>query len=203
MKLRKSVISFSLLTSIMLISLNSCDVIQQAAKMATLAKCEFRLQSVSLLTLAGINVQNIHKLGDLSLLDAGKLSVALASGQLPLEFTLNVEAKNPNSAAAGLTKMDWILYIDGIEMTHGIVDQQVNIPANNGVSVIPMKMKVDLKQALSGKSADAILNFGMNLAGVGNTPTRFTMKLQPTVNVASFPITYPGYITVGTEFSGL
>ncbi|MBK7211985.1 MAG: hypothetical protein IPH88_01540 [Bacteroidales bacterium] len=203
MKLRKSFISFSLISSLLLLSLNSCDVVQQAAKMATLAKCEFRLQSVSQLTLAGINVQSIHKLSDLSLLDAGKLSVALASGQFPLDFTLNVEAKNPNSATAGLTKMDWILYIDGIEMTKGIVDQQVTIPANNGITVIPMKMTVDLKQALSGKSADAILNFGMNLAGIGNKPTRFTMKLQPTINVASFPITYPGYITVGTEFSGL
>lgn len=203
MILRKTFLSFTLLSSMLLLSLNSCDVVQQAAKMATLAKCEFRLQSVSQLTLAGINVQNIHKLNDLSLLDAGKLSVALASGQFPLDFTLNIEARNPNSASAGLTKMDWILYIDGIEMTKGIVDQQVTIPANNGISVIPMRMTVDLKQALSGKSADAILNFGMNLAGIGNKPTRFTMKLQPTINVASFPITYPGYITVGTEFSGL
>jgi len=186
-----------------LFPINSCDILQQAQQMGALAKCDFRLQSVNQLSLAGINVQNIHKLSDLTYLDAAKLTAAVASGNFPLDFTLNVEAKNPNSSAAGLTKIDWILLIDNIEMTRGAVNQQVSIPANNGIAVIPMKMHVDLKQALSGKSADAILNFGLNLAGAGNKPTRFTMKLQPTINVASFPITYPGYITIGTEFSGI
>jgi len=180
----------------------SCDVLQEVQKVATLSKCDFRLQSVDQLKLAGINVQNVNKLSDLSLIDAGKLTAALASGSLPLSFTLNVEAKNPNAAQAGLTKLDWILYIDNIEMTRGIVEKSVTIPGNNGTAVIPVTMSVDLKQVLSGKSADAILNFGLNLAGAGSKPTRFTMKLQPTINVASFPLTYPGYITIGTEYSG-
>ena len=187
----------------LMLPFNSCEILQQAQQIGNLTKCDFRLQSVNQLYLAGINVQNIHKLSDLSFMDAGKLTAAAATGNFPLDFTLNVEAKNPNSSAAGLTKMDWILLIDDIEMTRGLVDQQVTIPANNGISVIPMKMHIDLKQALSGKSADAVLNFGLNLAGAGNKPTRFTMKLQPTINVGSFPITYPGYITVNTEFSGI
>jgi hypothetical protein len=188
---------------VIILPLNSCDILQQAQQMGNLAKCDFRLQSVNQLTLAGINVQNIHKFSDLSLLDAGMLSVAAASGKFPLDLTLNVEARNPNTTSAGLSKMDWILLIDGIEMTSGIVNQQVTIPANKGTAIIPMKIQMDLKQALSGKSADAIINFGLNLAGAGNKPARFTLKLQPTINVASFPITYPGYIIVNTEFSSL
>jgi hypothetical protein len=182
--------------------LNACDVLQEAQKMAYLSKCDFRMQSVNQLVLAGINVQNIHKLSDLSLLDAAKLTNAVATNQFPLDFTLNIEARNPNAADAGVTRMDWILFIDNIEMTRGALNQQVTIPANNGTAVIPMKMHVDLKEALSGKSADAIINFGMNLAGAGNKPTRFTLKLQPTINVSSIPITYPGYITIGTEYGG-
>jgi hypothetical protein len=200
--LTKRILLMALAVSTIL-SFNSCDILQQAQQMATLSKCDFRLQSVNQLSLSGVNVQSIHKLSDLTYLDAAKLTTAVATGNFPLDFTLNVEAKNPNPSAAGLTKMDWILLIDNIEMTRGNVNQQVSIPANNGIAVIPMKMHVDLKQALSGKSADAILNFGLNLAGAGNKPTRFTMKLQPTINVASMPITYPGYITVNTEFSGL
>lgn len=203
MKTWKSKILLSFSALILILPFNSCEILQQAQQMGNLVKCDFRLQSVNQLTLAGINVQNIHKFSDLSLLDAGKLSTAIARGSYPLDFTLNLEAKNPNPSPAGLTKLDWILYIDDVEMTKGIVDQQVSIPANNGISVIPMKMHVDLKQALSGKSADAILNFGLNLAGAGNKPTRFTMKLQPTISISSFPITYPGYISVNTEFSGL
>jgi hypothetical protein len=183
-------------------ALHSCDVIQQAQKMANFSKCEFRLQSVNELTLAGVNVQKIHTFSDLSLLDAGKLTTAVASNSFPLDFILNVEAKNPNTAVAGLSQMEWILFIDDLEMTSGVLNKAVTIPANNGIAVIPMKMHMDLKDVLSGKSANAMINFGLNLAGIGSSPTRFKLKLKPTVNVGSLALTYPGYITVGTEFTG-
>jgi hypothetical protein len=190
------------LTTIGLMTLfTSCDVLQQASQMSNLAKCEFRLESVQQLNLVGVNVQNIKSMSDLSFMDAAKLASAVASQHFPLDFTLNIEAKNPNTAAAGMTKIDWILLIDDIEMTQGILDKAVTIPANNGTAMIPVQMRVDLKKALTGKSADAVINFGLNLAGAGNSPTRFTLKMKPTINVNSFPITYPGYITVKTEYS--
>ena len=178
----------------------SCDVLQQVSQMSNLTKCDFRLESVQQLTLAGINVQNVKKMSDLNMMDAGRLAAAVASQQFPLDFTLNVEARNPNASVAGMTKIDWILLIDDIEMTRGILDKQVTIPANNGSAVIPMQMHIDLKKALSGKSADAIINFGMNLSGNGNKPTRFTLQMQPTITVGGFPVTYPGYLNVKTEF---
>jgi hypothetical protein len=181
--------------------LASCDVMQQVNQMSNLTKCEFKLESVQQLTLAGINVQNIKKISDLSMLDAGRLAAAVSAQQFPLDFTLNVEAKNPNAAPAGMTKIDWILLIDDIEMTQGILDKQVTIPANNGTAIIPMQLHIDLKKVLSGKSADALINFGLNLAGTGNKPTRFTLKMKPTITVNGFQITYPGYLNVNTEYS--
>jgi len=185
---------------LILIFFSSCGVLQQVNQVSTLAKCDFKLESVQNLTLAGINVQNISSLSDLKMLDATRLAAAVANQQFPLDFTLNIEAKNPNASAAGMTKIDWILLIDDIEMTQGILDRQVTIPANNGVAMIPVQMHVDLKKALSGKSTDAIINFGLNLAGNGNKPTRFTLKMKPTITVNGFPITYPGYLSVNTEY---
>lgn len=182
--------------------LTSCDVLNLVTQVSNLTKCEFRLESVQQLNLAGINVQNVKKMSDLTMFDAAKLASAVASQQFPLDFTLNIEAKNPNIATAGMTRIDWILLIDDIEMTRGILDKQITIPANNGIAIIPMQMHVDLQKALSGKSADAIINFGMNLAGSGNTPTRFTVQMKPTISVNGFPITYPGYLNVKTEYSG-
>lgn len=183
-----------------LISFTSCDVMQQVSQMNNLTKCEFRLESVQQLNLAGINVQNVKQVSDLNMFDAAKLVSAVGSQQFPLDFTLNIEAKNPNPSAAGMTHIDWILLIDDMEMTRGILDRQVTIPANNGTAIIPMQMHIDLQKALSGKSADAIINFGMNLAGAGNKPTRFTLQMKPTITVGGFPISYPGYLNVKTEF---
>ena len=182
--------------------LSSCDVLNQVSQISNLTKCDFKLESVQQLNLAGINVQNVHKMSDLNMFDAANIASAVASQKFPLDFTLNIEAKNPNTAAAGMTKIDWILLIDDIEMTRGILDQQVTIPANNGTTIIPVKMHVDLQKALSGKSADAVINFGMNLAGTGNQPTRFTVQMKPTINVNGIPITYPGYVNVKTEYKG-
>lgn len=184
-----------------LLFFTSCDVLQQVNQVSNLSKCDFKLESVQNLKLAGINVQNISSLSDLKMLDATRLAAAVTNQQFPLDFLLNIEAKNPNSSAAGITKIDWILLIDNIEMTQGMLDRQVTIPANNGVAIIPMQMNVDLKKVLSGKSADAILNFGLNLSGNGNKPTRFTLKMKPTITVNGFPITYPGYLSVNTEYA--
>ena len=183
-----------------LIFFTSCDVMQQVSQINNLTKCEFRLESVQHLNLAGINVQNVKSVNDLNMFDAAKIASAVGSQQFPLDFTLNIEAKNPNTSTAGMTKIDWILLIDDIEMTCGILDKQVTIPANNGTTIIPMLMHIDLQKALTGKSADAVINFGMNLAGTGNKPTRFTLQMKPTITIGSLPITYPGYLNVKTEY---
>lgn len=186
----------------MTIFLSGCEILQQAQQMANLTKCEFRLSTVDQLRLAGVDIQQINQLSDLRLMDAAKITAAAASGgSLPLNFTLNVEAKNPNPAIAGLNRLDWILLIDDIEMVNGVNDQRVQIPANGGTSIIPLTIGINLKEALKGKNADAIANFGLNLAGVGNQPTRITLKAKPTIMVGSQAIAYPGYITVQNEFT--
>jgi hypothetical protein len=178
----------------------SCDVVNQVSKMSNLAKCDFRIESVQQLRLAGISVQNVQTMTDLSLFDAAKLANAAASNKFPLDLTLNIEARNPNSSAAGMTMIEWILLIDDLEMTRGILDKQVTIPPDNGTAIIPVQIHVDLEKALSGKNTDAIINFGLNLAGAGNEPSRFTLQMKPTINVGGFPISYPGYLNVKTEF---
>ena len=184
------------------IAFSACDILDQARQVAMLSKCEFRLSSVDQLKLAGVNIQQVKKLSDLSLLDAAKITTAAVSGSsLPLNFTLNVEVKNPNAGSAGLTKLDWILFIDDIQMVSGVNEQRVQIPGNGGTGTIPLTIGVNLKEVLKGKSGDAIANFGLNLAGAGNKPTRITLKAKPTIMVGSQYIAYPGYLTVQNEFT--
>jgi hypothetical protein len=184
-----------------LFTLSSCDILEQASQVANLTKCEFRLKSVDQMRLAGVNIQQVDQLSDLNFIDAARITAAATSGNLPLNFTLNVEAKNPNGAAAGLNRLDWILLIDDIQMVSGVNEQNVQIAANGGTSVIPLTIGINLKEALKGKSADAIANFGLNLAGAGNKPTRITLKAKPSIMVNGRSIAYPGYLTVENEFT--
>ena len=183
-----------------IVILNSCDILNQVKQMETFAKCEFRLNTVQNISLAGVYIQNIKKFSDVNLLDAAKITAALAQGSLPLSLTLNVDVKNPNSTTAAMNKLEWILLIDNIEMVRGINNQRVSVSPNGGISTLPLQITTDLKKVLSGKSSEAMLNFGCNLAGVGNRPTRITLKAKPSIMIANKSIAYPGYITVNNEF---
>jgi LEA14-like dessication related protein len=182
------------------IVMNGCDVVQQAQQAINLTNCDFRIRTVENITLAGVNVQAYKSVKDLNIADMAKLTVAASKPTFPLSLQLNIEGRNPNTTSAGLNKIDYILLIDDIQMTQGSLVKSFVIPPNNGTTMIPMQLTFDLKKVLQGKSLDAIMNFGFNLAGVGNKPTRIKIKLKPTIMIGPTMLEYPGYITVGTEF---
>jgi hypothetical protein len=195
---RKQFTSF-LIFLLFVIPFSGCDVARQAQQVTSLASCEFRIRSVENVNLAGVELQYIRSVSDLAISDVARILAGFTSPVFPLSLQLDLEGRNPNPREAGLNKLEWILYVDDVLMTSGILDKPVTIPAMSA-SVIPVEIGLDLKQVLSGKSANAMLNFCMNMAGVGNTPTRFKIKLKPTVIIAGAALTYPGYITVKTEY---
>jgi len=182
-----------------LLFLHSCASVMQ---MANIINCEFRMKSVNQTKLAGISIEDKSNIRSLGFSEIGRLTSAYLNKDLPLSFQLNIEAKNPNSNPASLSKFDWILTIDDIEMTRGTNSNQVSIPGNNGVTTIPMQISVNLFDALKNESKDALLNFAFNLADASDKPTRIGLKLKPTIYLGQVPITYPDYINVGTEFGG-
>lgn len=175
------------------------EVMDQIDKMANFAKCQFRLASVENTALAGIPLQSAN-LSDISPLNLIKLQTVFTSGTLPLGFTLNLEVKNPNSSAAGMNKVEWILLMDNNQLTSGALAKAVDIPAN-GVGNLPMDISLDLRKTLSGKTLDSMINLALNVAGEGNKPSKLTLQLKPSIQVSGQTIDYPDYITVSHEFT--
>jgi LEA14-like dessication related protein len=163
-------------------------------------KCDFRMESLKDPRIAGIDVLRIKSFSDLSFMQAGKITTSYLSGNIPLNFSINLEAKNPNTAEARMAQFDWILKIDDVQITTGTNQQEYAIPANGGTVIMPLKISVNLLDVLNNEAKDALLNFGLNLADASGTPTRVSMQIKPTINVSGVPITYPGYINLGTEF---
>src|SRR5438046_234470 len=109
---RKGRVLLLTLASVVLSTLAGCSMLKQMEQMATFTKCEFRLASVEGTVLAGIPIQGITQASDIGFVNLARLQAALAGGSLPLEFTLNIEVKNPNASAAAMNKLAWILYLD-------------------------------------------------------------------------------------------
>ncbi|NUQ81993.1 MAG: hypothetical protein HUU10_10315 [Bacteroidetes bacterium] len=181
--------------------IQGCGLTQQIREAQNFAKCEFKLSSVQDIRVAGINFQKVDSKSDLSLSNLGKLGGILAGDRIPLTLTLNLDVKNPNATPAAMNQLEWILFIDEIEMLAGSLNENVSVPANNGVTTLPLRFELDVKKVLSGKSFDSALNFLFNLAGEGNQPTRFLLKAKPSIMVGSYNLKYPGYLDIRTEFT--
>jgi len=192
----KLFITFILLGTL---TFQSCDILQQVQQMATFAKCEFKMKSLTKTKLVGVNIQQKKNFKDLSFMDAASVTRTLLSGKLPLSFQLNIETKNPNQSTAAMQKIAWKLYIDDILMTTGELNKAISIPPG-GTENLPININLDLKELLKKDTKTAILNFGFNLADAGNYPTRVRLDIKPTINIAGTPIEYPGYFSLKKEF---
>ncbi len=178
----------------------SCSVLEQANEMKNFAKCEFRLKDIQEVTLAGVDVTDVDQFSDLSFPEAGSISMTAMKGKLPLYFVLNVEVRNPNPEKASMNRFLWDLFIDDIMITRGKVIKDIKVPPDGGIAVFPIEVGIDLFEVLSGESADAIINFGLNLAGSGGSPSRIKLRAKPTIYVAMNHVKYPGFITIEQEF---
>lgn len=190
---------FSLLMVITFV-LPSCDVLRQVEEMKMLSKCEFRINSVTDIYLAGINVSRIQQISDVRPLDVLRLTNAVLSNDLPLNFNLNLEVRNPNEQTASLNRLEWILFIDDLQMLQGVINERfVTNPGETGL--LPVQIGFNLAEVLSDERSDKIIDFGLGLAEGSGKTTRVMVKLKPSVMVGQRTIMYPGWIEVRNEFT--
>jgi len=192
----KRIISIAIICMLLV----SCKMLEQANEMKNFAKCEFRLKNIANVTLAGVDITNVDQFSDLSFAEAGNISMTAMKGKLPLYFVLNVEVRNPNEEKASMNRFLWDLIIDDILITSGKVIEDVKVPPGGGIAVLPVEIGVDLFEVLSGESADAVINFAMNLTGSGGSPSRVKLRAKPTIYVGMTQVKYPGFITIEEEF---
>ncbi len=179
---------------------SGCEILQQVQQIQSFTKCEFKMDKVHNVELAGINFDRVSSWSDLNFMQLANITTALAKPTFPLELTIDVVSRNPNPIDASMQKMQWILLVENEEITRGSVNQKVYVGANGGSAVVPVNVQVDLKKALSGKSGDAILKFAQSMAGVTNDPGKITLKVKPSIDIRGFVLDYPGYISLNKEF---
>ena len=104
--------------------INSCSFLKE---MASLGKCEFRLTTLENPVLAGIDVSQVRSYSDIGLADLAILTTSIIKGELPLSFTLNVETRNPNPAMAALNKLEYLAFIDDVQVASGSLTRRPTV----------------------------------------------------------------------------
>jgi hypothetical protein len=188
------------LSLVLFLILPSCDVLRQVQEMQMLSKCEFRIHTVSDIQLAGVNVSKIQSLSDVSPLDVLQITNALLNNQLPLIFKINLQVKNPNEQSASLNSLEWIVFIDDMQMLDGAIKERFVVNASE-TSTLPVQIGFNLAEVLQGERRDKIMSFGLGLADGSGSTKRVMVKLRPSIMVGQRSIMYPGWIEVRNEFT--
>lgn len=209
MKLRSSHVRGMLLFCVLL-TIFGCSALQEMQNaLVDLKRLQFKLDSVVPGTLAGVDLSKASDPLRFSVVDGLRLTQAFANKSLPLRFTLNVAAKNPNDGTGGapqstatLSALAWTLKIDSQETISGNINSPIVIPGTGQVAQIPLQMSLDLYSFFHERGYKDMLNLALAIAGQNGSTARLTLSATPTVTVSGVNLKYPGQINiVDKEFS--
>lgn len=176
---------------------------QYLTALTNLKRLQFRLDGVTDFSLLGIPLSRKSALTDFSVADGLKLVQGFTGRKLPAEFTINIEARNPNDGTGGspqtvstLTSLESRLLIDDVPTVVGNIDRAIEIPGTGQASLISIRLGVDLYEFFADKGYDGLINLALALGGAGRDAARIALDAQPTVTTPLGPITYPSRITI-------
>ena len=175
--------------------LTSCEVLNQVAQMANFVNCTFNFNSVNQIKMLDINLSKGMTKTDLNATQLLNLANALMRRELPVSFNVNVDVTNPNTIAAAMSKMDYILSLNGKRVVSTTMNNAISVPAS-GNSVVTIPITTDLFQRFSGESAEAILNLAFKLAGATSDPVNVGLQVKPYININGQQLAYPDFITM-------
>lgn len=178
-----------------LFALSGCGVLNQVGEMQQLSNCDFSLEGVENVRLAGIHLKSGMNKSGLGIGESMTLTGALFSKNLPLQMNLLIKADNPNNRKASMSKMDFILELDNNEIVRGNVLEKYEI-GPGASTLISIPIDVELFQALSGKTGESLVNLAFSLVSVKGNGAKITVKVKPYIRIGTKELASPTYISL-------
>lgn len=180
-------------------SFTACEelaqIANQAAQVMNLKNCTFDVNGLDKINMLGINISKNMSLSDLTAAQVINVTNSLMNKKLPVTFNVNLDVNNPNSIAASLGKMDYIISLNNKEVISSTFSNGFSIgPNSKGQIAIPIS--TDLFQLFSSETKDAVLNLAFKLAGAKSDPVNLGVKVKPYIKINNQSLAYPDYITI-------
>ena len=183
----------------LIVGFSACDelsqIANQTAQVINLKNCTFDVKGINNINMLGINLTKGLSMSDLNTMQVLNVTNSLLNKKLPVTFNVNIDVNNPNSIAASLGKMDYIISLNNKEVISSTFTDGFSIgPNSKGQVSIPIS--TDLFQLFSNETKDAILNLAFKLAGAKSDPVNLGVKVKPYIKVNNKTLAYPDYITI-------
>jgi hypothetical protein len=161
-----------------------------------LRQVDFRFDRITDPAIAGLPLTRLARYEDLSMIDVGRLALAVASKDVPLDITVHLQGKNPadNNTTARLVKLDWSYLVDDREIITGQLAQEFVFPAGE-TRDLPLGVRFNLIQFF-GNDGKVLFDTAVALSGQQTTTRKAALRLTPTIESPLGPIRYPVPITL-------
>ena len=195
-----AILSHILVLAALLVFVQGCQTLKE---IANLRNVDFALGAVRNLKLAGVNLDGVRSVRDVSPGEIIKLGAAVLRKELPLSFDIDVKAENPadNTVAARLTRLDWTLMLDDKETISGALEEEHVLNPGEPVR-IPVAISLELTDYFDNPVRD-LIDLAASIRGDdGSTSRNVKLVASPIINTILGPIRYPGPIVVVSETIG-
>jgi len=180
--------------------LSGCSILKT---MENISRLKYKIHSALDYKILGIDVKGKKSIKDFNSIEMLKLTSGLLKGTLPLTFTLNIEAKNPNDGSGGYPRTDltlesfpYKLFVNEKEIITGNISQPLNVPGIGESTLIKLNIEFDLAKSVKEKSLDDVLSLLLNLGGLGGSTSNLKLLVKPVVGTPIGSINYPNEITI-------
>ena len=187
--------------------ITSCGVGKQVSEAKAFGECKYDIASVDSVFLAGIDVREFRNIKSVSDVDFGKypgIALALLRKNVPLDLRVNLDITNPTRKRAAINQLEYKVLLTKSEIFSGFLSQLIEVMPGTSPTRVPIKLNANVYQLLTNnETRDEFVNMIVALTGKSDAkPTKFTVKVKPTLDLAGKSINYPGYITFDKEISG-
>lgn len=186
--------------------LAGCGVSKQVSEAKTFGECKYDIGSVDSVYIAGIDIRefrNIRSFEDLDLARYPRLAVALFRKDIPLKLNVNLDITNPTKKRAAIKQLEYKVLLSKSEIFNGYLNQLIEVMPGTGSTRVPIKLSTNVYQLINNdETRDEFINLVQSLTGKSNaTPSKFVVKVKPTLDLAGQQLNYPGYITFEKEIT--
>ncbi len=188
-----------LIISVFAIFLASCSVYQTYVN---LSKLQFKISGVDNLVLGNVKINKQSKISDFSFGEVLQLGTLLAQNKMPITFTLNVNAKNPNNGNGypqtdiTIDSFPWELQFKKSKILSGNISSPLVVPGKGNETTIPLEISFDLLSFFNGENSEYFLDLALAISGKGKDSSELILIANPVLGTPFGKLSYPTPIKI-------
>lgn len=175
-----------------LLTLTSCSVLQAVA----LKDCTYSYREVSDIQFLNMKQDEIVSFNGISAVTKALLG---KTETVPWGMTVHINVTNPNNGTAALERLYYKVSLDSVQIADGQTEQSLVVVSGQTVD-LPLKLSVDLKNALQSDKRAVLGKALKNVVGIGKEPTEIRVDLKPIFRFGSGLVASPAFIPVTFQY---